>query len=780
MADYAPAHAATEAPDDGSVKAQPNELVTRYWREIERYDRVTDSWRQTGRRITRKYRDEDRAQQGQEKANTSRRFALLWSNVETLKPAVYAKVPVAVVSRRWKDEDPIGRIGAELLERAANCLADLYGYDETFRMVRDDRLLPARGQAWVRYEASFEDVPANGVEGEDGYEAGYEKLAGEKVCLDHVHWCDFGHNVARVWADVWLVWRKVYKTRSEVRERFGREVAAALNYNVRPPEDDGKQESGEHKACLYEVWDKRRKKTCFLGKEYQDLIEDDDPPLQLHGFFPCPEPAYGTKTADSLIPRPDYCYYQDQAEEIDDLTAKIGELTDWLIVKGFIPGGPSSDGADAIERLLREKGKSILVPIESWQGWTERGGARQIDWLPLDIIIQALQAAIEARQQLVQDVFQITGIADILRGQTDPNETLGAQQLKAQTGSRRVRNTKDEIARFARDVYRLVCEVIAEQFRPETLAAMTGYKYVPGQVVGMPQRPAPPPPGMPPQPPMPMGQPVPGTPGAPALPAQGGATPQMPPQMPVDAPDEGGDMVFDDQVIQRLRDDRVRSYSIDVETDSTVQPDEDAEKQRRVEFATMFGGMLKEITALFQVGPVAAPLAPAIAEGMKFVVRGFRAGRALEDAIDRSLDKLLQQIKAIASQPPKPSPEEMKAKVESDKAKADMQAKQMDAQIKQHQAQQDAQVAQQKAQLEIAQAQQQIQLEREKHQMDMQFAAQKHQMEMAFKQREMEQKIAMDQQAAQNKMVADSQQHEMQMAQQNEKAAAQPNSEGTA
>jgi hypothetical protein len=772
MADFAPDHADSAKPDDGAARAPGQDIAARYWREIERYDKAMGSWEQVGKRIVRKYRSEDRMMAGSEKSTTARRFALLWSNVETLKPAIYAKLPTAVVSRRFKDEDPIGRIGAELLERSANCMADLYAYDETFRMVRDDRLLPGRGQAWVRYEATMEDVPANGEEGQEGYEEGYSRLAdgpyggkAEKVCVDHVHWCDFGHNVAKVWSEVWLVWRKVLWTKAKVRERFGSEIAGKLAYDVKPPENDERDQSGERLACLYEAWDKRRAKTCFLAKQYDGLIEDGPPPLKVHGFFPCPEPAYGSKTSDSLRPTPDYVYYQDQAEEIDDLTAKIAELTDWLIVKGFIPGGPSSEGTDAIERLLREKGKQILVPIESWSSWTDRGGSRQIDWLPLDIIIQALKSAIEARQQLIQDVYQITGVADILRGQTDPQETLGAQQLKAQTGSRRVRNTKDEIARHARDVYRLVCEVIAENFHPETLQAMTGYKYVPGRVLGTPQqqavpmlpspgmgRPSPmlgsappmqglrsgppvqPPPvlqnggqplGQPaPQPVVPpmLGQPVPGSQGAPMLPP-----PQ--PAMPDTNP-----MIFDDQVIERLRNDRVRSYSIDIETDSTVQPDEDAEKQRRTEFATMFGGMLKSASELMQMGPLAVPLVPMVGEALKFTVRGFRAGRQLEDVIDRALDQMLLQIKQMASQPPKPSPEDMKlqadAKAQQAKLQSDTQARQAELQFREREAQLTAQIEQ-------AKAQQQVQIEQMKAQITAQIEEMKAKHEADLKEREL-------------------------------------------
>jgi hypothetical protein len=360
-------------------------------------------------------------------------------------------------------------------------------------------------------------------------------------------------------------------------------------------------------------------------------------------------------------------------------------------------------------------------------------------------------------------VYEVTGVADILRGQTDPNETLGAQELKAQTGSRRVRNTKDELARFARDVFRLVCEAIAENFSPETLADMTGYKYVPGKVIGQAPQPAGPPvaPGLPALPGVPRpaqglgatpppggpqglpvspmgpaampGQPMPGAQGAPAL--AGGPEPEK---------DQG--LIFDDQVIERLRADRIRSYSIDIETDSTIQPDEDAEKQRRTEFATMFAGFLKQAAELFQLGPIAAPLLPMVAEALKFVVRGFRAGRQLEDSIDRAMDQLLAQVKAVAAQPPKPSPEEMKIQAEAKAREAELAFKQREGELAN--------------QLEVQKAQLMAQIEKMKADNEMALATQKAQFEMALAEREFAQKSALaDREATHKAQMAERQAH---------------------
>lgn len=742
-------------------KPEPSKIAASYWREIERYNRSVKDWHTQGDNIERLYLEEDRTQ-----GSTQRRLALLWANVETLKPAVYAKVPTILCDRRYKDRDPVGRIAAELMERAANTSLDLYNADETFKLVRDDRLLPGRGQAWVRYEATIAQYPDEEAASEDGADAAEpaetesgmepgaengmgegqpgpdasapamnERIAGERVCVDYVHWKDFGHNVAPCWNEVWLVWRRTYKTKDEVIERFGKEIAAKLSYNDKMPGsgDEARSvsnyEDGEDDRCrIYELWDKRRNIVSWMTEDLKtELLDTGEPPVNFSGFFPCPSPCYATKTSKKLIPKADYLYYRDQAKEINDLTEKIGNLMGWLIVKGFTPGAPSGV-ADAIDDVTRDKSnRELFVEVPDAGEWSDAGGiAKLIDWLPLDMIIKALQAAISARNQLIQDVFQITGISDILRGQTNPNETLGAQELKAQTGSRRLRNTKDEVARFCRDIGRLVAEVIAEKFQPQTIAEMTGYKYIP---------PAPPPiplplagrlptllsaatgapeiggapgmlstqpgqtsvPPMMPRPPLaqtsipvglngaggaPVAPNAPGAPMPPAMPLPPSAPPQAAgmgipgPMAPMSAngasqpfletPD--GRPTFDDRVMALLRDDRMRSFRIDIETDSTTQTDENAEKQRRTEFAGAVSGFMDKMTQAVQLEPEIAPLA---GELLGFIVRGFRVGRSLEDQIERTFAAIAQRAQARQAQGPAPSPEAQKAQIEADAAKQD-------------------------------------------------------------------------------------------------------------
>src|SRR3546814_7908643 len=60
-----------------------------------------------------------------------------------------------------------------------------------------------------------------------------------------------------------------------------------------------------------------------------------------------------------------------------------------------------------------------------------------------------------------------------MRGATEAQETLGAQQLKSQYGSVRVREKSAELQRVAADAVKFAAEIIAENFSNETVQDMS-------------------------------------------------------------------------------------------------------------------------------------------------------------------------------------------------------------------------------------------------------------------------------------------------------------------
>jgi hypothetical protein len=226
---------ATETVDP--VDQSAVDLVTKWIDEINLAERELQPWWKAGDVIVRRYKNENRNRDGGRLSVNAnrRRFAVLWSNVQTLQPAIYAKQPKPMVDRRYRDEDPTGKVASDVLERALGFSLDQYDFDGRLKLCVLDYLLPGRGQVWVRYIPHMKTLNAEqdpelgeGEEDADTDEVGEtasEEVVYEEVQCDHVAWKDFLTNPSREWSEVRWVGRRVYMTKEELTKRFGAEKA---------------------------------------------------------------------------------------------------------------------------------------------------------------------------------------------------------------------------------------------------------------------------------------------------------------------------------------------------------------------------------------------------------------------------------------------------------------------------------------------------------------------------------------------------------------------------
>lgn len=625
-----------------SVDTDAGKIVRRWMTALEDSDRWMQNYMERCKRIIRRYRNERPMGEGNAPPSPDiRRFAILWSNIQTLGPAIYARTPNPVVTRRYKDSNPVGRYASEVLERALSYSMDQYEFDDHIKLARDDFLLLARATVWVRYipHQAVDDErninPQIEIEDEgpsitDTAEYPTEVPYAEVVC-DHVAYNNWGMERCRSWDETGYVWRRVFMSRQELIERFGRKIGREVPLDYTPAADptmNSEEIEKVKKAAVYEIWSKEDRKVYWVNRSYpKQCLDIKDDWLKLQGFFPCPRPMIGTTAPDSYIPVPDYVQYQDQAEELDELTQRIATLVDGLKMIGIYAGEE-----EALLQNLFMQPSLTMVPVQSMASWSERGGFKGlVEWMPIDMVATTLKECIDTRKQILEDIYQITGMSDIIRGMSDPRETATAQQMKGNWGSLRVRDKQKEIERFARDVLRLQAEIIAGQFGVSTLKLMTDVKLFDTvqqkqAVQRALQPPAPQQPAMPGMPPQ----------QAPApLPLPPGVDPQEMQQM-MQRPTW-------EEVDKLLKNTAQRSFQVDVETDSTIEPNQQEEKLARVEFITAFGQYIAAVQPLLTASPQSAPMVGQI--GL-YLVRGFRAGREVEDTIE-------QYFETLAQSPPK-------------------------------------------------------------------------------------------------------------------------------
>jgi len=624
-----------------------------YLNTIMAYEKEARVWEDRVKKIVKRYRDERSV--GTKDAS---RFNIFWSNVNILKPAAYDRPPNPNISRRFDEKDPVGKLAAEALERSVDYFVKEQIFDDVMKQVVLDRLLGGRASAWVRYVPHFrdaqivgnEEVMGEGVQITDDVdiEEAPQEVYYEEVVVDYVHWQDYGHKIARTWEECDVTWRKAYLTRKELVERFGETGnAVPLDYTPKGKNDD-KIPDDAKRATVYEIWDKGNEVVAWLHKDMPNLLDYREDPLSLKGFYCSPKPLFATLANDSLIPVPDYTQYQDQARELDNLTARIDALQKAIKVAGVYDAS-----APMLERILSEGVDNTLIAVDSWAAFASKGGLTgAIAFLPMQEIAATLLILYQTRDKVKQDLYEITGISDILRGQGVANETATAQQIKGQYAQLRLADLQKDVARFARDLVDLYAQIIANQFSIDTIKKISGMKLMTNmekQQVQMAMQ---------------MGQ-----------------------QIPLEVQELMMQPSWDD-VEALLRDEPSRCFKISIETDSTIKADQDAEKQARTEFTAAVASFLQQA--------VAAPpeLLPLLGKILMFNIRAFKVAGELEDDFEQAIEGL--QKKAANPPPPEGQKPDSSPQVAQIRAQSDMQIAQLDAQAKQAKAQIDAQAEVQK------------------------------------------------------------------------------------
>lgn len=625
------------------------DIVRRWLLELKLAERRQKDWVGQAKKIYARYRSE------KAKKNS---FNILWANTEVLRPAIYNSIPKPDVRRRFKDADPIGKGVSEMLSRAIEYSLDTYDFDAILKLTALDMLLVGRGLDRVRYLPTIATV-------ENGTETPDETLEYEQVMCDHVQWDDFRHGPGKTWDKVpWVAYRHRL-TRKEAVDKFGKELGSKLKLDTpADPEINNMSDAATAElfktAEVWEIWDKDAKEVVFVAESVLDQpLKKVPDPLGLQGFFPSPKPVYAIEDTSSLIPLPLYEQYREQAEELDRVSTRINKVVDAIRVRGIY------DATLHELATIMDATDNDLIPAENVTALLERGGLEKAIWfLPIQQLAAVLKELYIQREATKQVIYELTGISDIVRGSTDPRETKGAQEIKAQWGTQRLQRMQREFQRYARDLIRIKTEIIAEKFQPETLAQMTSIKFPSLQEKQQAQMQ------------LQQGQ----------MEIQRGLRQPGPP--PPELQEVLSKPAFE-EVIQLMRSDALRSFRIDIETDSTIAASMEGE----------MSGLTEVLTGIMQF---ADGVMPAIQSGMfpveaakeiiMTICRRSRMGNAVEDA--------LEKIQAPQGDPAAKA-EEAKVQAEQQKQEADMQAAQMKAQFEQQLEQQRMQAEQQREQARL-------------------------------------------------------------------------------
>lgn len=590
--------------------------MSKWDNRLDKAEKFLEKAHNHGRKVYRRYKDD----RSDDNMFHFKRVNLFYSNVNTLKESLFNSMPKPEVSRvqRGDFEDEPSRVAALIMQRGLTYEINASEtFDEAISSAIIDRLVPGIGQVWITFDES------------------------EQIKVESVYWEDFLYEPCRKWSKCGWVGRRVHMSKKDFVEAYGEET---LKRVIEKEANDGNltpKEINKDKICVYEIWDKRTRKVYHISKGLEEPIKEIDDPYQLRGFFPCPRPLIANVDTTSFLPVTDYHLAQDQYQQLDILYGRID-----LIIKAMKVAGLYDGANTEIARML-EGAENILIPVDNWAMHAERGGAKgQIDWFPVEQVATVLQQLHSSFEAIKAMLYEVTGMSDIIRGASSEYETAAAQQIKAQFASVRMNGYQRDVARFVRDVMRIMGEMFTQLYSDEKILQIIGNL----------------------------------------------------------APD---DVQYLPQAAQILRNDILTKYKVDIQSNSLTQADWALEKEQRMEVVQTLGQMIGQIQQLVMQSPEMSMLGVQL---VKFAIAGYKAGTELEGWIDKQLDAMAQTAKNPQPKEPSAEEKkaqadmqksQMEAQLDQQRAQMELQIKQAEAQMKQQMMQMELQYKQQLASLDV-------------------------------------------------------------------------------
>jgi len=597
-------------------------------------------WQATGKQVVGKFLMRD--VQTNDPQAPGFNLNLFGANVTTMLSMLYGRVPQVSVDRRWADPgDQVARVASEMATRILNADIEEAGEDfsTVLRNCLQDRLVPGLGCARIRYglDESEKDPDENKLEtGKEDYSGKIDEWL-EDI---YVPWADVIWSPARFWKEIrWIAFR-TYKSKKDLEEFLGDKAdLRGIPFNSKNPMEQLSAKTSQvwNKAEVWEIWSKEFGRVQWYIEGFNEILKDIPDPLGLDGFFPCPPFFIANVTTMEYCPKADYTFAESLYKEIDLLEERISLLTKAIKVVGVYDKKAGPD----IGRMVNETAENKLIPVDSWAVFQERGGIKgSVEFLPIEQIVGAVKELQAQQADRINQLYQITGMSDILRGAADDKQQVGTQQLKAKFASIRVQAIQDEFTRFATDLQKIRLELISKHFDVETIIAKSNMTMTP----------------------------------------------------------DGQNAQLLMQAAQFIKDTEISKWRLLIAPESMAMTDYSQLRMERTEYINSLGIFLQSSYPIAEKFPGAAPI---LMELLKWGLAGFKGSKQIEGVIDQAMGQMQQMAAQQAQQPKPPDPQQVKAQADIAKVKLEMQGQQQDHQQKMTEMQQKHQMEMQKMQADF-------------------------------------------------------------------------------
>lgn len=555
-----------------------------------------------------------------EYTDDKKNYNIFFSNVSILDANLRLNNPKPDIQRRFlkrieadkKKSNLYGEV-ARILSGAVEYVSDISGVDDIVnRSVHNDNV-EGRGIGWVEYE------PTISIDATTGEEF-ISKRETRVYCLKYD---EFLCSTAKSLDESWWVARRHLLSRNEIAERF--------KYKPDDSELDFKQEDETQlkRGEVWEIWDKNEKQRLFilLGDSRQEFLEVQDDPYKLEGFFPCAELCW-LKKEKTNIPVAEYMVYKKKADLLEVNSKKTAEISEEL---KFVQLIGSQDKNITKEVVKANNGDVLSLPTNDVNGSIQG----MVGVLPTDGAVALLTYLEQQKQQLKQDIYDITGISDIMRGVSDARETASAQLIKGLFGSLRFQDRQKQVQVFRRSIYRIIAEIISEHYDEKTLSEMT-CTYLPHAKEIQETM------------------------------IKANLNQATPEEMKFF--EDNKDMPTWEEVMEILHSDHLRNYTVDVETTATAFDNQ----QQQMESIQNLTQMYLELTR------TAMTLnSPALLKGflplVKMNLMSIKVSSSVAKELQEAIESAYNQMEQASKMPAQPTPEQLAIQAQQSKAQMDRQ-----------------------------------------------------------------------------------------------------------
>lgn len=570
-------------------------------------------------------------------------YNIFYSNVQLLKAYLLTNDPKPEVERRFLKKVASDKLQyntclelANVLEGALSYYTDKEDFRKKLKKTIEDETKVGRGVLWVTYEPTISKVVD-----ELGQEQ--EVISGREIKIDALGYEDYACSTSINKEQIWWKARRHLLGKEELKEQFNYEAQdEELNFTT------GK-DTDRKLAEVWEIWDKTEKKRVYILAQCvkNEFLKESDDPYGISTFFPCEDLTVLTN-GKNIIPIPEYELYRKKAVELNNVSA----LADLLENKvKFVITTDKTNQDNVLDMANASEGD--IVTLQTPNPMATGNNGAYLGFLPIKEAVELLEHREMKKAQLKQDIYDITGIADIMRGQTDARETATAQQIKGVFGTLRFQDRQKQVQDFVVSIFEIIAEIICENWDAETLQDITS-TYLPSEEEKMQI-----------QAKIAQLQVMQSNPQYMVAVQQGTL------QLPQVTKEEYKTLEQPtwDMLIQIMRDDKLRNYSIDVQSSATVFDDLAEQSANVQQLAATFKDIVMTATQI---------QSPAVIRGYipiaKMQLTNIKVGRAIAKQLIDSLEEGAEELERNLGQQ-EADPKAMLAQQELALKQADLQRK---------------------------------------------------------------------------------------------------------